>query len=204
MMYNNLIKKAREKKQNDEELLKDLATTLTKDNTMFQNYSLSYISKRDRRLLAKNEQIDRIISIMKKDINDVYLNELAELDEISRFNTINNFDITVYENVATLLIEGSRFRAKKIVKGTHTVPKVLNQSKAIKKLLCDFKENSEYINEPDDTIFKCKMRKNVIPTFSLYANEFDVIKCFKLLGFTCDTRVSNGITYHSFNREVKR
>lgn len=203
MNYKNIKRKALEYKQSEEESLKELKESLYADATLFKNFSLSYLSKKDRNRLEKSEQIEKIIAIMNKDILDVYLSIIEKLDAIFTFHIINNFDITVYNNTCTMLIEGSRFKAKRIVTNTSPLAKVLNQSLAIQKLLCDFKENSPFIDENDSTVFKCKMRNTIIPTFSLYNSDKDIIRCFELLGFKCDTRYSNGITYYSFNREVK-
>lgn len=203
MKYNNLKMLASEDKEKRKKEIKNLKEMLVNDESLYKNYALSYLTRKDTKHLTKDEQITKIINKATDEINKDYINILESLDAIWTFHRVNNIQIVKCKNSARMIIEGSTFRAKKVVENLNVISKVLNQSLAIKKLLCDFKENSVYIKENNNTIFKCLMNNGVIPRFSLLATDNEIIHCFTLLRFNCTTEKIGDTTYYSFERKEK-
>lgn len=203
MKYNNLKMLATEDKEKRKKEIKNLKEMLENDESLYKNYALSYLTRKDTKHLTKDEQITKIINKVTEIINKDYVNLLESLNTIWTFHRVNNIKIEKHKNSAIMIIEGSTFRAKKVAENLNVISKVLNQSIAVKKLLCDFKENSVYIKENNNTIFKCLMNNGVIPRFSLLATDNEIIKCFTLLGFTCTTEKIGDTTYYSFERKEK-
>lgn len=203
MKYNNLKMLAREDKEKREKEIKNLKEMLENDESLYKNYALSYLTRKDTKHLTKEEQITKIINKATEGNNKEYVNILESLDIIWTFHRVNYIKIEKHKNSAIMIIEGSTFRAKKVAENLNVISKVLNQSIAIKKLLCDFKEYCEYIKENNSTIFRCLMKNDVIPRFSLLATDDEIIHCFTLLGFNCTTEKIGDTTYYLFERKEK-